>query len=98
MGASSAAGAEREEGACSIPPIIPVCCCAAVRGGTAVAGDFPVRQHGSRPGWASAVAFRGGGARAGQQALGRYAQVMKPVRSEERRVGEECRSRWATYH
>ena len=42
MGASSAAGAEREEGACSIPPIIPVCCCAAVRGGTAVARDFPV--------------------------------------------------------
>ena len=23
---------------------------------------------------------------------------MKPVRSEERRVGKECRSRWSPYH
>ena len=24
--------------------------------------------------------------------------VVKPVRSEERRVGKECRSRWSPYH
>src|SRR2546429_868992 len=28
----------------------------------------------------------------------RSAIVLKPSRSEERRVGEECRSRWAPYH
>ena len=26
------------------------------------------------------------------------AQVSGPVRSEERRVGKECRSRWSPYH
>src|SRR3712207_9380900 len=26
------------------------------------------------------------------------AQVLLPVRSEERRVGKECRSRWSPYH
>src|SRR5256886_14106804 len=27
-----------------------------------------------------------------------YALLAKPVRSEERRVGKECRSRWSPYH
>ena len=27
-----------------------------------------------------------------------YAQVIAPNRSEERRVGKECRSRWSPYH
>ena len=27
-----------------------------------------------------------------------YAQLVKLVRSEERRVGKECRSRWSPYH
>src|SRR3989454_12705313 len=31
-------------------------------------------------------------------ALGEIAKVAVPVRSEERRVGKECRSRWSPYH
>src|SRR5258706_4319898 len=27
-----------------------------------------------------------------------YLKTLKPVRSEERRVGKECRSRWSPYH
>ena len=27
-----------------------------------------------------------------------YIWVVKPTRSEERRVGKECRSRWSPYH
>src|SRR2546430_17193641 len=30
--------------------------------------------------------------------LGVNSYVVKPVRSEERRVGKECRSRWSPYH
>src|SRR5256886_7491693 len=28
----------------------------------------------------------------------RFGYVIKPLRSEERRVGKECRSRWSPYH
>ena len=32
------------------------------------------------------------------EALGKPTLVMAPNRSEERRVGKECRSRWSPYH
>ena len=28
----------------------------------------------------------------------RYKVLLEPLRSEERRVGKECRSRWSPYH
>src|SRR2546422_11584909 len=38
--------------------------------------------------------------RAGQQAtqLGQFERAVEEYRSEERRVGKECRSRWSPYH
>ena len=30
--------------------------------------------------------------------IGEFLSVISPVRSEERRVGKECRSRWSPYH
>ena len=30
--------------------------------------------------------------------LNKYREVYKNLRSEERRVGKECRSRWSPYH
>ena len=30
--------------------------------------------------------------------LDKLAEIVKPRRSEERRVGKECRSRWSPYH
>ena len=36
--------------------------------------------------------------RVDQVVLERWAATAPPVRSEERRVGKECRSRWSPYH
>ena len=33
-----------------------------------------------------------------QQSLDKFESKVKPGRSEERRVGKECRSRWSPYH
>ena len=30
--------------------------------------------------------------------IGNRSFIVEPVRSEERRVGKECRSRWSPYH
>ena len=41
------------------------------------------------------------GSRGGEQPLEVFYQALeniRPVRSEERRVGKECRSRWSPYH
>ena len=33
-----------------------------------------------------------------EKRLAEYAAQIKEIRSEERRVGKECRSRWSPYH
>src|SRR5574343_461376 len=33
-----------------------------------------------------------------QRSVGKFEQMAKVKRSEERRVGKECRSRWSPYH
>ena len=43
-------------------------------------------------------AVLGGGAGIGRQSSHALAQAGATVRSEERRVGKECRSRWSPYH
>src|SRR3712207_6872809 len=44
------------------------------------------------------VALDREGARAVGRALDEYLDLARGVRSEERRVGKECRSRWSPYH
>src|SRR2546426_293683 len=41
---------------------------------------------------------RGGAGRCHQQAQGIVVPTVDTARSEERRVGKECRSRWSPYH
>ena len=42
--------------------------------------------------------FPGGGMPGNMANLMKQAQKMQRQRSEERRVGKECRSRWSPYH
>ena len=40
----------------------------------------------------------GGMAGCGKENSEKVPELVEPVRSEERRVGKECRSRWSPYH
>ena len=48
-------------------------------------------DEGSVPGWGTKIPHAVG-------QLARMPQLESPHRSEERRVGKECRSRWSPYH
>src|SRR3712207_7383342 len=56
------------------------------------ARDAVVAARGAFAKWSGATAYNRG------QVLYRVAEVMEGRRSEERRVGKECRSRWSPYH
>src|SRR3712207_8285107 len=69
------------------------------------AGDRPLRGRASGPGVDGPPQHRPGVRRRhdrGRQALLRHGARLRgarhPLRSEERRVGKECRSRWSPYH
>ena len=66
-----------------------------------------MRDPGRSPGWSGSniaggpkAGWRGKGAatRAGTEGIRGRAGAAACIRSEERRVGKECRSRWSPYH
>ena len=64
--------------------------CSAIGAGLAViAGIGPGIGQGIAAGHAAAAVGRNPGAKG---------DIMSTMRSEERRVGKECRSRWSPYH
>src|SRR2546426_9399128 len=69
-----------------------------VRYPNGITGEFFYQKRApeSRPPWIELVTLRFPSGRTAEEVVPRDAAAL--VRSEERRVGKECRSRWSPYH